>query len=82
MVVFLSLDVGALEVDIGEEVAKDKLVITPRDVQINRILLLEFQSLGSIRNVSLLSLLLCLKSCNHFNSFALIKSRVLEKPKH
>ena len=33
MVVFLSLDVGALEVDIGEEVAKDKLVIAPRDVQ-------------------------------------------------
>ena len=30
MVVFLSLDVGALEVDIGEEVAKDKSVITSK----------------------------------------------------
>ena len=76
MVVFLSLDVGALEVDIGEEVAKDKLVVTPRDVQNKPKMLLEFQSLGSIRNISLLSLLLCLKSCKHFNSFAFIKSRV------
>ena len=56
MVVFLSLDVGALEVDIGEEVAKDKLVITTRDVQNEPKMLLEYQSLGSIRNVSLLSL--------------------------
>ena len=56
MVVFLSLDVGALEVDIGEEVAKDKLVIKPRDVKNKPKMLLEFQSLGSIRNVSLLSL--------------------------
>ena len=56
MVVFLSLDVGALEVDIGEEVAKDKLVLTPRDGQNKPKMLLEFQSLGSIRNVSLLSL--------------------------
>ena len=30
MVGFLSLDVGALEVDIGEEVAKDKSVITSK----------------------------------------------------
>ena len=80
MVVFLSLDVGALEVDIGEEVAKDKSVITSK---INRKCYSNFRvwvqlgmDLSSPLEGAHYYHYICLKNCNHFNSFAFIKSRV------